>query len=82
VIAYLGRDGGLAQRFSRRRVPHSPHLAMVECIALAHIQIDVALDIEFKRALVRRSAMGQAAQRAPLDPLPGHFSSGESWRTT
>jgi hypothetical protein len=81
VIAYLGRDDGPSPNDSRRRRvrPHSAHLAMVEVYPLAHIQIDVALDIEFQASSrPARSAMEQALGALRSMPRsPDDFSSGE-----
>ena len=67
VIAYLGSDGGAADR-GRRVTPRLSSITDIVVYSLDHISIDVALDLGFAGTKPTRAA-AQAAL-GPLRPVP------------
>jgi hypothetical protein len=70
VIAFLGQDGGAdsSSAGKRRVTPRSQYLTNVSVYPLAHVKIEVAVDMEFAKDQPSRSVLQSAL--GPLQSMP------------
>jgi hypothetical protein len=70
VIAYLGQDGGAddSRSGARKVKPRSPYLSAITVYALAHVKIEVAMDIVFGNDKPTRSLLQSVL--GPLQSMP------------